>query len=50
MFIDVWQEFHMAGVCPLNMSTSEELSAKQELMLVSALEDVVCMVSHNKCC
>ena len=36
-----------AGVCPLNMSTSEELSTTQELILVSALEDVVCMVSHE---
>ena len=26
-----------AGVCPLNMCTSEGLSTKQELMLVSAL-------------
>ena len=39
-----------AGVCPLNMCTSEGLITKQELMLVSALEDVVCMVSHDKCC
>ena len=30
-----------AGVCPLNMCTSEELRTKQELMLVIALEDVV---------
>ena len=36
-----------AGVCPLNMCTSEELRTKQELMLVIALEDVVCMVSHE---